>query len=73
VVKIGDGAPAYSRELPRLLDEVLPGETLIEIVSEAGTSRFVNENTHRRGLRDAMSAVEIVGRKGRTFSRGKAR
>jgi hypothetical protein len=73
VVKIGDGAPAYARELPRLLDEVLPGETLIEIVSEAGTSRFVNENTHRRGLRDAMSAVEIVGRKGRTFSRGKAR
>ena len=73
VVKIGDGAPAYTRELRRLLDEVLPGETVIEIVSEAGTSRFVNETTHRGGLRDAMSAVEIVGRKGRTFSRGKAR
>jgi len=73
VVKIGNGAPAYAKELPRLLDEVLPGETVIEIVSEAGTSRFVNETTHRRGLRDAMSAVEIVGRKGRTFSRGKAR
>ena len=51
----------------------LPGETVIEIVSEAGTSRFVKETTHRRGLRDAMSAVEIVGRKGRPFSRGKAR
>ena len=73
VVKIGDGAPAYARELRRLLDEVLPGEAVIEIVSEAGTSRFVNETTHRRGLRDTMSAVEIVGRKGRTFSRGKAR
>ncbi|UCE57410.1 MAG: hypothetical protein JSW19_03355 [Candidatus Bathyarchaeota archaeon] len=73
VVKIGDGAPAYARELTLLLDEVLPGKTVIEIVSEVGTSRFVNETTHRRGLRDAMSALEIVGRKGKTFSRGNSR
>lgn len=71
VVKVGDGAPAYAKGLLQLLDEALPQETVIEIVSEAGTSRFMNETAHRRGLKDAMSAIEIAGRKGRIFPRKK--
>jgi len=71
VVKVGDGAPAYAKGLLHSLDEVLPQETVMEIVSEAGTSRFMNETTHRRGLKDAMSAIEIAGRKGQIFPRKK--
>jgi len=71
VVKIGDGAPAYAKELLHSLDETLPQETVIEIVSEAGTSRFMSETAHQRGLKDAMSAIEIAGRKGQIFPRKK--
>ena len=71
VVKIGDGAPAYAKELLHSLDETLPQETVIEIVSEAGTSRFMNATVRRRGLKDAMSAIEIAGRKGQIFPRKK--
>lgn len=71
VVKIGDGAPAYAKGLLHLMDETLPQGTVIEIVSEAGTSRFMNATAHLRGLKDAMSAIEIAGRKGQIFSRKK--
>jgi len=71
VVKVGDGAPAYTKGLLPSLDETLPQETVIEVVSEAGTSRFMNETAHRRGLRDAMSAIEIAGRNGQIFLRRK--
>lgn len=71
VVKVGNGAPAYAKELPPSLDEALPEEVAIEIVSEAGTSRFANETAHRRELRNVMSAIEIAGRKGKVFSRKK--
>ncbi len=71
VVKVGDGAPAYAKELLHLLGKALPQETTMEIVSEAGTSRFMDEIAHRRGLRDTMSAIEIAGRKGQIFAREK--
>jgi len=71
IVKVGDGAPAYTKGLLPSLDETLPQETVIEVVSEAGTSRFMNETAHRRGLRDAMSAIEIAGRNGQIFPRRK--
>ncbi len=71
MVKVGDGAPAYTKGLLLSLDEILPQETVIEVVSEAGTSRFMNETAHRRGLRDAMSAIEIAGRNGQIFPRRK--
>ena len=73
VVKVGDGAPAYAKELLHLLDEALPREATIEVVSEAGTSRLASETAHRRGLRDVMSAKEIAGRKGQVFPRKKVR
>jgi len=71
VVKVGDGAPAYTKELLRSLGKALPQETIMEIVSEAGTSRFINETAHRRGLRDTISAIEIAGRKGQILAREK--
>jgi hypothetical protein len=69
VVKVGDGAPDYAKELLHSLAKALPQETTMKIVSESGTSRFMNETAHRRGLRDTMSAIEIAGRKGQIFAR----
>jgi len=69
LVRIGAGAPAFAQELLRLLDWALPKEVVIEIVSEAGTSHFMSETTHRRGARDAMSAIRIAERNGEVFQR----
>jgi hypothetical protein len=71
VVKVGNGAPVYAKELLHSLDEALPEDVAIEIVSEAGTSRFVNETAHRRELINMKSAIEIAGRKGQVFPRKK--
>ncbi len=73
MVKVGDGAPVYAKELLHLLDETLPRDTIIKIVSEAGTSHLMNETAHRRGLRDMMSAVEIARRRSQAFSRKNVR
>lgn len=70
VVKVGD-APIYTKELLLLLDNALPENATIEIVSEAGTSHFTKETTHRRGIRDMMSAAMIAGRKGQYYLRGR--
>ncbi len=72
-IKVGDGAPEYTRGLLSQLDEALPKDVAIEIVSEAGTSHFAKETVHRRGLRDAISAVKIAERRGRPFPRGKGK
>lgn len=69
VVKIGNGAPAYTRQLLNLLEEILPEETTMEVVSEAGTSRFEKEATHRREGKDVMSAIKIAERRGNIFHR----
>jgi hypothetical protein len=71
VVKVGD-APIYTKELLHLLDDALPENVTIEIVSEAGTSHFIKDATHRRGIRDIMSATMIAGRKGQLYQRRKA-
>jgi len=68
VVKVGD-APAYSKDLLPLLDDTLPKNVTIEIVSESGTSRFPKDTIHRRGMRDMMSATMIAGRKGQLYLR----
>lgn len=70
VVKVGD-APIYTKELLPLLDDSLPENVTIEIVSEAGTSHFTGDAIHRRGIRDMMSAAMIAGRKGQLYSRRK--
>jgi uncharacterized protein YabN with tetrapyrrole methylase and pyrophosphatase domain len=71
VVRVGSGAPSITTELLLLLDEALPDDVAIEVVNEAGTSRFVGENLHKRGLRDAFSAVKIAERRGQQYQRKK--
>ena len=68
-VKIGDGVPRCTENLLRILDEALPVSVSLESVSEAGTSRSLNESKHRRGLRDIVSAMQIAGRTGYRLQR----
>jgi hypothetical protein len=70
-IKIGSGVPAY-KELLDTLDVALPPEVVLEVVSEAGTNRPLNQNKHRRGLRDIASAIRIAGRTGYVYPRRKA-
>ena len=69
-VKIGNGVPAY-KTLLETLDAALPPEVVLEVVSEAGTNRHIDEKKHRRGLRDIVSAIRIAGRTGHIYSRRK--
>jgi hypothetical protein len=69
-VKIGSGVPAY-KNLLETLDDALPPEVILEVVGEAGTNRHINENKHRRGLRDMVSAIRIAGRVGYVYPRRK--
>ena len=71
IVKVGNGAPDIANELLSALDEALPENITIEVVSEAGTSRFIGENLHKRGLRDALSAVKIAERRGQPYQRSR--
>lgn len=69
VVRVGNVPHEYTKSLLSSLDEDLPEETLMEIISEAGTSRLMNKSANRRVIRDAVSAIKIAGRKDRVFSR----
>jgi len=69
VVKVGSGAPSITSQLLSSLDKTLPSNVALEVVSEAGTSRFVGETLHKRGLRDALSAVKIAERRGQPYQR----
>jgi hypothetical protein len=69
-IKIGNGIATY-KELLETLDFTLPTEVILEVVSEAGTNRALNNNKHRRGLRDIASAIRIAGRVGHVHSRSK--
>ncbi len=69
-IKIGSGVPTY-KDLLETLDSALPPEVILEVVSEAGTNRPLNENKHRRGLRDIASAIRIAGRVGYIHQRRK--
>ena len=67
-IKIGNGVPTY-KDLLETLDSALPPQVVLEVVSEAGTNRPLNENKHRRGLRDMASAIRIAGRVGYIYPR----
>jgi len=69
VVRVGNGPPEYTKTLLDALAKELPEETMMELVSEAGTSRLTNKSANRRVLRDTVSAIKIAGRNGRAFSR----
>jgi len=70
-VKIGNGVPWQERDLLNMLDEHLPANVSLESVSEVGTNRSLNDEKHRRGLRDIASAIQIAGRRGHRFHRRK--
>jgi hypothetical protein len=70
-IKIGNGVPAFKEKLLQALDEALPKDITLESVSEAGTDRNLSETKHRRGLRDIVSAIQIAGRNGQTYTRRK--
>ena len=69
IVRVGDGPHEITKTLLSSLNTALPEDTMVETVSEAGTSRLTNNSVNRRVLRDAVSAIKIAGRNGRTFSR----
>ena len=68
VVKIGNGTPIY-RDLLNDLDEVLPVQTELEVVNEAGTDK--PQNKHSRKIRHISSAIRIAGRSGIIYARRK--
>jgi hypothetical protein len=72
-VKIGDGAPIYSRELLHLLDKNLSEDYTIETVSEAGTNHSFYDSSYKKVAKDARAAMRIAERKGRVFLRRNAR
>ena len=69
-VKIGNGVPIY-KELFDALDAELQHEVKLEIVGEAGTTRYTREDKHRRGFRHMASAIQIARRKGYVYPRRK--
>ena len=70
IIRIGDSAHAYADDFLRLLNEDLPQNVAIEMVSEAGTTRLSTELPNRKGARDVISAIKIAGRFGRPVKRG---
>jgi hypothetical protein len=69
ILKVGNWAPTYTAELIPLLDSALPKDVTIEIVHEAGTSRFPGQTVHTRGLKHAMAAIRIAERRGQIYQR----
>jgi hypothetical protein len=69
VLKVGNRPPSYIAELVPLLDEVLPPDVTIEIVREAGTSRYTGQPVHTRGQKHTMAAVKIAERRGQSYQR----
>lgn len=70
-IKVGNGVPACKERLLQTLDKALPNDITLESVSEAGTDRYLSEAKHRRGLRDIVSTIQIAGRNGQIYTRGK--
>jgi len=70
VIRIGDSAHTYAQDLLQLLNEGLPRNVGIEMVSEMGTTRLSTELPNRKGAKDVFSAIKIAGRFGRLVKRG---
>ena len=69
-VKIGNGVPIY-KELLEDLDDALPPQVALEVVSEAGTNKPLKENKRSRGVRHISSATRIAGRTRKNCSKEK--
>lgn len=68
-VKIGNGVPIY-KDLLQALDNALPPQVILEVVSEAGTNRPPHHRS--RKIRHISSAKRIAARTGNIISRRKA-
>ena len=69
-VKIGNGVSIY-KELVEALNETLPPQVVLEVVSEAGTNRPLKENKRSRRIRHICSAIWVAGRTGTIIPRSK--
>jgi hypothetical protein len=69
-VKIGNGVPVH-KEILENLDDALPRQVTLEVVSEAGTNRPLNENKRSRKIRHISSAIHIAARTGYIVPRRK--
>lgn len=69
-VKIGNGVPVY-KELVEALDDALPPEVVLKVVSEAGTNLPLKKNRRSRRIRHISSAIRIAGRTGYIIPRRK--
>ncbi len=69
IIRVGNGPPEHTRALLDFLAKELPEETTLEIVGEAGTSRFTSNSVNRGVLKDVVSAIRIASRNGKTFLR----
>jgi hypothetical protein len=69
-VKIGNGVTVYKKLLEDL-DDALPLQVDLEVVSEAGTNKPLKENKRSRGVRHISSATRIAGRRGNIVPRRK--
>jgi len=69
VLKVGGWSPSNTTELLSLLDAALPQDITIEIVREAGTSRFSGQAMHTRRLKHTMAAIKIAERRGQVYKR----
>jgi len=58
-IKIGDGMPEIAEEVASRLQIAVPEDTIIEIVSETGTSNIRGDGS-RRKISDADAAVNIA-------------
>jgi len=69
VLKVGNWSPSHTAELLPLLDNALPQDVIIEIVREAGTTRFSGQTIHKRRLKHTMAAIKIAERRGQVYRR----
>ena len=69
IIRVGDSAPTYADNLLRLLEQKLPKNVKVEIVSEAGTTSLSHELPNRKEAKDVISAIKIAGRFGQPIRR----
>jgi hypothetical protein len=69
-IKIGNGVPFYN-DLLHVLDDALPQNVELNVVSEAGTNRPLKDSGRSRRIRHISSAKRIAARRGCIFQRRK--
>jgi hypothetical protein len=68
-LKVGNASSTYAGNLLSLFDDALPKDVTIEVVQEAGTTRFSGQAPHKRRLKHVMAAIKIAERHGQIYKR----